>query len=377
MLGRVVLGLCLGLMLVGAAVAQAPAPAGAQPTVRVWNFSDYVSPEVLDAFERETGIKVVYDTFDNMEVVETRMLAGRTGYDVVVVTASFLARQIPQNLYLPLDRARLPNLQHQWPMISERIARYDPGNRFGINYMWGTTGIATTWRPCASAWARLTSSTAGASSSTPRRCAGSRTAASTSSTPSRSFPGRPQLPRPRPQLEARGRPAPAAELLRSISPFIRKFHSSEYINALATGEICLAVGYSGDILQARKRAAEAGQTTGRPAIEVNYAIPNEGALMWFDNFVIPRDAPNAEAAHRFIDFMLRPEMAARNVVQTEFASGNLAAQRLIPDTILRDARIYPDEAKMRRLYTITPFDDRTQRLVNRWWTAVKARRPIN
>lgn len=378
MLGRVVLGLCLGLMLVGAAVAQAPAPAGAQPTVRVWNFSDYISPEVLDAFERETGIKVVYDTFDNMEVVETRMLAGRTGYDVVVVTASFLARQIPQNLYLPLDRARLPNLQHQWPMISERIARYDPGNRFGINYMWGTTGIGynvAAVRQRMGATYVVDSWRIIFDPATLRRfqdCG-----VYVLDAVEELFPAALNFLGLDPNSKREADLRRAAELLRSISPFIRKFHSSEYINALATGEICLAVGYSGDILQARKRAAEAGQTTGRPAIEVNYAIPNEGALMWFDNFVIPRDAPNAEAAHRFIDFMLRPEMAARNVVQTEFASGNLAAQRLIPDTILRDARIYPDEAKMRRLYTITPFDDRTQRLVNRWWTAVKARRPIN
>ena len=368
-------------MTTGAAWGQAPAaspPAAGQQTVRVWNFSDYIAPAVLEDFERETGIRVVYDTFDSMEVVETRMLAGRTGYDVVVVTASFLPRQIPLNIYQPLDTARLPNLRHQWPAISERITRYDPGNRFAVNYMWGTTGIGynvAAVRQRLGADARVDSWRVIFDPNTLRRyqdCGIHGLDAVEELFPAAlNFLG--LDPNSKREADLRR----AAELLRSISPFIRKFHSSEYINALATGEICLAVGYSGDILQARKRAREAAEGTGRPAIEIEYAIPNEGALMWFDNFVIPRDAPNADAAHRFIDFMLRPENAARNVIQTEFASGNLAAQRTIPPAILGDGRIYPPEATMRRLYTITPFDDRTQRLVNRWWTAVKARRAIN
>jgi putrescine transport system substrate-binding protein len=333
-LRKAAFSLVTSLALVVGALAQPvpPAPAGSagQPTVRVWNFSDYVSPEVLDAFERETGIKVIYDTFDSMEVVETRMLAGRTGYDVVVVTASFLPRQIPLNIYQPLDRARLPNLTHQWPTISERVGRYDPGNRFAVNYMWGTTGIGynvAAMRQRMGADYRVDTWRLIFDPANLRRfqdCG-----IHVLDAVEELFPAALNFLGLDPNSKRDADLRRAAELLRSISPFIRKFHSSEYISALASGEICLAVGYSGDILQARKRAKEAAEGTGRPAIEINYAIPNEGALMWFDNFVIPRDAQNPDAAHRFIDFMLRPEMAARNVVTTEFASGNLAAQRLI------------------------------------------------
>jgi putrescine transport system substrate-binding protein len=157
----------------------------------------------------------------------------------------------------------------------------------------------------------------------------------------------------------------ATALLQSIRPYVLKFHSSEYINALANGDICLAVGYSGDVLQARDRAAEAGQ-----GVEVAYSIPKEGALMWFDQMAIPADAPHPDEAHAFINFMLRPESAAKASNFVFYANGNKASQPLINKEVIEDTAIYPDQATVEKLYTRQPYDPKTQRLVTRAWTTI-------
>jgi putrescine transport system substrate-binding protein len=154
-----------------------------------------------------------------------------------------------------------------------------------------------------------------------------------------------------------------------VRPFIRKFHSSEYLNALATGEICLVLGWSGDVKQAQKRAAEA-----RNGVEIGYAIPKGGAQMWFDNLAIPKDAKNVAEAHAFIDYLLRPEVAAKNSNFISYANGNLASQKLIDKALLDDKTVFPDETTMASLYTITAHDQRTQRTLNRLWTKIKTGR---
>src|SRR5438132_505209 len=161
----------------------------------------------------------------------------------------------------------------------------------------------------------------------------------------------------------------AAELVSAIRPSVRKFHSSEYLNALASGEICFVVGFSGDIKQAQKRAAEA-----RNGIEVAYSIPKEGAQLWFDNLAIPRDARNVAEAHAFIDYLQKPEVAAKNSNVVAYANGNLASQKFIDKAVLEDRTIYPDEATMSRLYTMNAHDAKTTRLMNRLWTRIKTGR---
>ena len=161
----------------------------------------------------------------------------------------------------------------------------------------------------------------------------------------------------------------AADLSIKIRPYVRKFHSSEYLNALATGEICLVVGFSGDIKQAQKRAAEA-----KGDVEIGYAIPKEGAQLWFDNLAIPKDAPDAAEAHELINYLLKPEVAAKNSNFVSYANGNLASQKFIDKAILDDRTIYPDAATMAKLYTITAHDQKTQRLINRLWTRIKTGR---
>ena len=151
-----------------------------------------------------------------------------------------------------------------------------------------------------------------------------------------------------------------------IRPFVRKFHSSEYLNALASGEICLVVGFSGDIKQAQKRAAEA-----KNGVDIGYAIPKEGAQLWFDNLAIPRDAGHMAEAYEFINYLQTPEVAAKNSNFISYANGNLASQKFIDKAILDDRTVYPDEATMSRLYTINAHDPKTQRLMNRLWTRIK------
>jgi putrescine transport system substrate-binding protein len=356
-----------------AAIILAPMPTAAQKerVVNFYNWSDYIDPSVLEDFSKESGIKVRYDTFDSNDTLEAKLLAGKSGYDVVVPTAYFLARQITAGVFQKLDKAKLPNLVNAWPEIARRLAVYDRGNQYAVNYMWGTTGIGYN----VNAARKIFGSEAAAAAAMgswdavfdPEKIArfkdcGIHLLDSSDDIvsaalhfldldPNSSDPG---------DLEK------AAALLTKIRPYVRKFHSSEYLNALASGEICFVVGFSGDIKQAQKRAAEA-----KGAVAVSYSIPKEGAQLWFDNLAIPRDAPDAAEAHALVDYLLRPEVAAKNTNYISYANGNLASQKFIDKAILDDRTIYPDDATMAKLYTITAHDQKTQRLINRLWTRIK------
>ena len=279
-------------------------PATAQPerVVNFYNWSDYIDPTVLDDFTKETGIKVRYDTFDSNDTLEAKLLAGKSGYDVVVPTAYFLARQISAGIFQKLDKSKLPNLRNAWPQIAERLAIYDPGNQYAVNYMWGTTGIGYNVK-AARAILRPQAASGAAGDGLinswddvfdPQRIArfkdcGIYLLDSSDDIMSAAL----HYLRLDPNSSNPGDLQKAADLLARIRPYVRKFHSSEYLNALATGEICFVVGFSGDIKQAQKRAAEA-----KGGVEIGYAIPREGAQLWFDNLAIPKDAPNVAAAHQ-------------------------------------------------------------------------------
>jgi putrescine transport system substrate-binding protein len=344
-----------------------PVRAQAQSVVNFYNWSDYLDPAVLDAFTKETGIRVRYDTFDSNDTLETKLLAGRSGYDLVVPTGYFLERQIKAGVFQKLDRARLPNLVNVWPEIALRLAVYDPGNQYAVNYMWGTTGIgynvAKANDVLGSAAAIDSWDIAFKSDNLAKfkNCGVQMLDSADDIMPAAlKYLGLDPNTRNPADLER------AARTLTAIRPSVRKFHSSEYLNGLATGEICLAVGFSGDIKQAQKRAAEA-----KGGIEIGYAIPKEGAQLWFDNLAIPKDARNVAEAHALIDYLLRPEVAAKNSNLVSYANGNLASQKFIDKAIFEDRTVYPDEATMRRLYTITAHDQKTQRLMNRLWTRIK------
>ena len=345
-------------------------PAQDQRVVNFYNWSDYIDPAVLDEFTRRTGIKVRYDTFDSNETLETKLLAGKSGYDVVVPTAYFVERQIKAGIVRKLDNSKLPNLANVWPAIARRLASYDPGNQYSVNYMWGTTGIGYNKNAVGErlgADARLESWNVifdPAIVAKFKDCG-----VHLLDSPDDIIPAALHHLGLNPNSTDRGELEKAAGLLGKIRPFVRKFHSSEYLNALAGGEICLVVGWSGDILQARNRAAEANN-----GIEIGYSIPKEGAQMWFDNLTIPADAPHPDAAHALINFLLDPEIAAKNTNAVAYANGNLVSQRFIDKKILDDPGIYPDAAVVDRLYTVNARDQRAQRFVNRLWTRIKTGR---
>ena len=255
-------------------------------------------------------------------------------------------------------------------MIAEKLAAHDPGNQYAVNYMWGTVGIGYNVKKVRDilgpdavidSWSVVFDP---AKLAKFRDCGVHMLDSSDDILPAAlHYLGRnPNSVEPA-HLEA------AAELVTKVRPFVRKFHSSEYLNSLASGEICLVVGFSGDIKQAQKRAAEA-----KNGIEIGYAIPKEGAQMFFDNLAIPKDARNVEAAYAFINYLLRPDVAAKNTNVLSYANGDLASQKLIDPKIFNDKAIYLDDATLAKLFVITARDPATQRIINRLWTRVKTGR---
>jgi putrescine transport system substrate-binding protein len=342
-----------------------PAPA-AERVVNFYNWSDYIDPAVLPEFTAQTGIRVQYDTFDSNDILETKLLAGKSGYDLVVPTAYFLERQIKAGVFQKLDKAKLPNLVNAWDEISRRLAAYDPGNQYAVNYMWGTTGIGfnvtkakdVLGAQAIDSWDVVFKPEIIAKF---KDC-GVYMLDSSDDVLSAAL----HYLHLDPNAKDAGEIEKAGDLVTKVRPYVRKFHSSEYINALATGDICLVLAFSGDVKQAQKRAAEANN-----GVDIAYAIPKEGAQLWFDNIAIPKDARNVEDAHALINYLLRPEVAARNTNFLSYANGNAASRALIDPKILNDPGIYPDAAMMARLYTIQAHDPKTQRLMNRLWTRIK------
>ncbi len=333
--------------------------------VNVLNWSDYIDDSIIAEFTEKTGIRVVYDVFDSNEILETRLLAGGSGYDVVVPTGSFLSRQIQAGVFQKLQKDKLPNLSNMWDVVTTRTDKYDPGGDYSINYMWGTVGIGYNVQKVAEilgtekidSWDVLF------------KPENAQKFASCGiymlDSPSDMIPIVLNYLGFDPNSHEPDEIAKAEELLVSIRPSIRKFHSSEYINALANGDICMAVGWSGDVLQSRDRAAEADQ-----GVTVAYVAPKEGTQMWFDQMAIPADAPNVDEAHEFLNFIMEPEVIAKATNYVYFANGNLASQEFIDEEVINDPAIYPDKDALETLFTHIPYDSRTQRVITRSWTKV-------
>jgi putrescine transport system substrate-binding protein len=351
-------------------IASDNTPAQEKHAVNFYNWSDYIEPTVLADFTKETGIEVRYDTFDSNDTLEAKLLAGKSGYDVVVPTSYFLERQIKAGVFQKLDKSKLTNLGNVWPEIARRLDSYDPGNQYAVNYMWGTTGIgynAGRAREILGADAAIDSWD---TVFKPEKLAKFKDCGVEMLDSSDDI-----IPAALAYLHLDTNTTDpselqkATDLLVSIRPSVRKFHSSDYLNSLATGEICFVVGWSGDIKQAQKRAAEA-----KNGVEIRYVIPKEGAQMWFDNLAIPTDAPDVAEAHALINYLLRPEVAAKNSNFLAYANGNLASQKFIDQSVISDKGIYPDAASMARLFTINAHDQKTERLMNRLWTRIKTGR---
>jgi putrescine transport system substrate-binding protein len=335
--------------------------------VNVYNWSDYIDESVLEDFTKETGIKVVYDVFDSNELLETKLLAGGSGYDVVVPTAPFLARQIQAGVFQKLDKSKLTNLPNLWPMVSERLAKYDPGNEYAVNYMWGTTGIGYNVGKVkevlgadfkVDSWDAIFKPE---NAEKLKSCGINILDASDETFAiAMNYIGKNPDSKETADLEAGG------EVFQKIRPSVRTFNSSAYIDDLANGDICMTIGWSGDILQAKARAEEANN-----GVEINYVIPKEGTYMWFDNMAIPADAKNVAEAHEFINFLMRPDVIAKASNYVQYANGNLASKELLDPAVKDNPAVYPPDDVMAKLFTISPYGPREQRVLNRVWTQIK------
>ncbi|HUH38789.1 MAG TPA: extracellular solute-binding protein [Spongiibacteraceae bacterium] len=352
-------------LVLGGVMAVSMAVSAQQNVVNVYNWSDYIDPAVLEKFTAETGIKVVYDLFDSNDVLEAKLLASNSGYDVVVPTLSFMARQIKAGVFMELDRSKLPNFSELDPELMARIATVDPGNKHGIPYMWGTTGIGYNVAKVRAALgndAPLNSWDLVFKPEYISRLAGCGVAMLDA--PDEVIPTALNYLGEDPNSEdAKLITGKAKALFMAIRPHITYFHSSKYIDDLANGDICVAVGWSGDILQAAADAAK--------GVQVAYSIPKEGALLWFDIFGIPRDARNVDNAHAFINFMSRPDIAAANSNLVSYANGVPASKPMINPAIVDNSAIYPPDEVLEKLFVRKMVGPKVDRVYTRTWTEIK------
>ncbi|WP_459474804.1 polyamine ABC transporter substrate-binding protein [Pseudomonas sp. No.117] len=339
----------------------------AEPTVRVYNWSDYVGETTLEDFQKATGIAPVYDVFDSNETLEGKLLAGHTGYDVVVPSSNFLAKQIKAGAFQKLDRSQLPNWQNLDPALLKQLEKSDPGNQYGVPYLWGTNGIGYNVAKVKAAlgtdkldsWAILFE---------PENLKKlSKCGVSFMDSPDEVYPAVLQYLGLDPNSTNPDDYKKAEAQLLKVRPYITYFHSSKYISDLANGNICVAFGYSGDVFQARARAEEA-----KKGVKIGYAIPKEGANLWFDLLAIPKDAQNVKEAHAFINYLLQPEVIAKVSDYVGYANPNPKAGELMNAELRQDQTVYPPQAVMDKLYVMKELPPQILRLETRSWTRVKS-----
>jgi putrescine transport system substrate-binding protein len=359
------------------APADTPAAATAGPidtddekVLNIYNWSDYIGEDTIANFEKETGVKVTYDVFDSNELLENKLVAGNTGYDLVVPSLQYLSRQVQAGVFQPLDKSKLTNYGNLDPDIMARIAKLDPDNAHALNWLWGTTGIGY----------NVAKVTAALGPSAPvdswdlvfkpenisklKGCG-----VAVLDTPGELLPIALNYLGEDPNSFDEKVIAKGEALLTSVRPYITEFNSSEYINELANGDICVAVGWSGDVLQAASRAEEA-----KNGIEVKYSLPKEGAPMWFDMIAIPKDAKHPKNAHLFLNYILRPEVMAGISNYVAYANANKASTPMVDKAVLDNPSVYPPPATMQKLFTFAVLPPEVDRAYTRFWTKLKTGR---
>ncbi|WP_305804971.1 polyamine ABC transporter substrate-binding protein [Stenotrophomonas sp. YIM B06876] len=365
------IAVCLLAACGGKNAGEGAKPAAEAKVLNVYNYSDYIAEDTIPNFEKATGIKVTYDVFDSDEMVETKLLTGNSGYDIVVPTLNFFGRQIQAGVFLPLDKSKIPNLANLDPEVMQRIATQDPGNKYGVPYMIGTTGIGYN---VAKLKERFGGSAEIANSwdlvFKPENIAKMKDCGVTLlDTPSDMIPVALHYLGLDPHSSDPAVIEKAAALLKSIRPYVQNFHSSQYVGSLANGGTCLVVGWSGDIIQARDRAEEGGN-----GVEVAYSIPKEGAPQWFDMLAIPKDAKHPENAYAFINYLLEPQVAADNTNVTHYANPVPAATPLVNADIRNDTTIYPPADVAAKMFTYSINPPEVDKLYTRLWTEIKTGR---
>jgi putrescine transport system substrate-binding protein len=360
------LGCLLTLNACGDRKSASGSAADSGKVLNLYIWSDYLAANTLSNFEKQTGIKVNVAYFDTNETLETKLLAGSSGYDIVVPTASYFERQIKAGVYQTLDKSKLPNLKNMDPQLMSKVALHDPGNEHGIIYMWGTNGIGYNEKmikelmPDAplDSW-RLVFDPAVASKVA--KCG-----ISVLDSPAEmmravySYLGKdPNSQKPEDLVQAEA-------VLLKIRPYIRNINSSEYIEALANGDLCIAVGYNGDVMQARDRAREANK-----GIDVKYFVPKEGSILWFDMLAIPKDAPNTDSAYAFMNYIMTPQVIADISNFKRYANGNIASQPLVLPAVKDDPGIYPPPEQRQKLAVQLADSSDQTRAITRVWQKFK------
>jgi len=344
--------------------------AAEEKVLNVYNYSDYIAEDTIPKFEQASGIKVTYDVFDSDEMVETKLLAGGSGYDVVVPTLNFFGRQIQAAVFLPLDKSKIPNLANLDPEVMKRIAQQDPDNKYGVPYMIGTTGIGYNVDKIKAIFGSTDIANSWDLVFKPENLAKLKDCGVTIlDTPSDMIPIALNYLGLDPHSQDPAQIQQAADLIKKIRPYVQNFHSSQYVTSLANASTCLAVGWSGDIIQARDRAAEAGS-----GVNIAYSIPKEGAPQWFDMLAIPKDAKHPENAYAFINYLLQPEVAAANTNFIHYANPVPKATPLVSEEIRNDPTIYPPAEVAAKMFTYSINPPEVDKLYTRLWTEIKTGR---
>lgn len=337
--------------------------------VRVYNWTDYIDPELITEFTEQTGIKVIYDTFDSNEVLLAKTLTGNSGYDIVVPSDYTLIYMVQADAVQKIDRSKLKNIDNIWPFVEERLAELPGAIDYSVPYMWGTTGIAYNV-------GKVKALVPDAPLDSMELLFNPEYASKLTScgiyvvdSPSELYPMIMRYLGLSAESTSNEDLAKANEVLESIRPYITKFHSSEYINAMANGDACLTLGWSGDLYLAKSRAEEAGS-----GVEIEYFIPKEGGLLWFDQLAIVKNAKNVDEAYAFIDFLLDAKVNARAADYVEYATSNEAAFEFVNQDLLNDPTLYPSQEELSLLNVKQPYTQAQQKKLMRHWLKIKAQR---
>jgi len=341
--------------------------AGEEQVLHVYNWADYIGPSTIADFEARTGIKVLYDVYDSSEVLQTKLLTGQSGYDVVIASGATTGKLIAGGALRKLEHSTLRNLGNLDPQLMKRVAIYDPGTEHTVPYLWGTTGIGYNPDKVEQVLGTRTIDSLAAVFDPAIASRLAKCGITWLDSPADMF----QLAFIYLRLDANSnRPedlAAAQKLLARARPYVRYFHSSQYLNDLASGEVCVSVGWSNGLQQARARGAQAD----RP-VEVRCVIPKEGAPLWTDLVQIPVDAPHPENAHRFIDYLMEPEVIAAISNTVGQANGNSASLPYVAESFRNDPGIFPPDDILKRLTLDRTWSAEQTRVVNRAWTRIKS-----
>lgn len=354
--------LLLSPLFLGASLAQAA------DTVKIYNWSDYIAPDTTKQFQKETGTGFTYDVYDSNETLDGKLMTGKSGYDVVFPSNHFMARQIQGGALKKLDKSQLPNWKNLNPALLKALEVNDPGNQHGFPYLWGSTGIGYNVAKIKEvlgddapldSWdlifkpeymQKLQKCGVAILDNGPELIP---TALNYLGLPHHS-----KNPADYKKAEA---------LLMKVRPYVSYFHSSKYTSDLANGNICVAVGFSGDILQAESRAREA-----KNGVEIGYSIPKEGSPIWFDMVAMPVDAPDEKAGYAFMNYLLRPDVMANISNYVHYANGNLQADALVDPAMKNDTKVYPSPAMMDKLFALEAMPLDIDRVRTRLWNKIRS-----